>query len=157
MGDVVVSSGRGKRRVVAAFPLPPSARDKLRDLLGDELEIVDIREADGTEALVLVPSVSRQLIGKLGAAFPAGRVVVMELEDAEHGIRLGGPVSRAFEAGADGYFVADSIDELAVVVRRLGESRATGIPSERPPALMAAEQELDKIVDMILHHRQRTS
>ena len=156
MSDVVVSSGRGRRRVVTAFPLPSSARTRLRDLLGDDLEVVDIREADGTEAVVIVPSVSRQLIEKLGAAFPAAQVVVMELEDIEHGVHLGGPVSRAFEAGADGYYVAGSIEEFAALVGRMAEARVPAVSTDQPAELSAAEKQLETIVEAILVRRQRT-
>jgi hypothetical protein len=141
--------------VVVAFPLPVAARTRLTELVGDEVEVVDVRDADGSEGIVIVPSVSRQLIAKLGAAFPAARIVVIELEDVEHGVRLGGPVSRALKAGADSYYVAGSVEQFATLLGRMGDNRTAAIDVDRPAELTATERHLEDAVEVILSRRQQ--
>jgi hypothetical protein len=154
MSGVVVRLGAGRHRVVTAFRLPQSARTRLRELLGGgEIDLIDIRDADGTEDLVVMPSASRQLIRKLSSAFPNARVVVMELEDVEHGIRLGGPVTRAQEAGADGYYVAGSLEQFAALIARISDAPVDAISVGRPAELMATEHELEDMIDVILRRQ----
>lgn len=121
-GEVVPLRGPQQcRRVVVTFPLPAGARNRLDQRLGAAFELIDIKVSDGSEDIVLVPSSSRQLTGKLRKVFPDAALLVVEVEDAEHGVELGGQVLRTLDAGADGYFVARSVDELASVVDRAGE------------------------------------
>jgi hypothetical protein len=99
-------------------------------LVGGGFRIIDIREADGHER----PSASPQLLGKLPAAFPDARVLVVELTDLEHDVRLGGPVTRALDAGADTYLVARSLEQLAelretLILTRLAPPLGPSCPS----------------------------
>ena len=113
-GDVVhLRAGRPRRRVVVTFALPGDAGCRLSELLGVGFDLVDIKVSEGDEDIVLFPSSSRQLTGKLRAAFPDAALLVVELEDIAHHVELGGQVLRTLDAGADGYFVARSLDELA--------------------------------------------
>ncbi|MDY7106922.1 MAG: hypothetical protein S0880_37585 [Actinomycetota bacterium] len=118
--------GSSPVRVVAALPLKDETRAHLADRLGPGHEVVDIRDA-GTEAdIVLTPSASPRTIAKLKATFGDAHVIVVELEDWQHGIDLGGPVTRALEAGADAYYVAESLDSLAKVLGALTSADSDG-------------------------------
>ncbi len=141
------------RRVVLAIPLERGTIDRLAGLVGTDVSFVDIRAADGSEDLVLTPAVSRQLLGKLRAAFPDAQVIVVELDDPEEGIRLGGPVTRAMEAGAAGYFVAASLEQLAGALQpgSFQASLDTATPAAALPA--ADEPELSQVLDAILTAR----
>lgn len=136
------------------FPLPAPALDRLVGAVGGSVELVDVRESDGSEDLVVAPSVSRQLIGKLRRAFPQATVVLVELEDGELGVDLGGPVTRALDAGADGYLLARSVDELAHVLDRgLASERSVARPE--PLALgMADADELSDVLDVLIRERE---
>jgi DNA-binding NarL/FixJ family response regulator len=148
-GDIVVlNSRRGPKRVVVTFPLPAKAWAQLAETLGDGVELVEIRSADGEEDAVLVPSTSRQLIAKLSNAFPQAAVIVVEVEDHDHGVRLGGQVMRTLDAGADGYYVARSMEQLAGVVE---QAFATRTVTHQPAALApAVDDELDSILDRLI-------
>ncbi len=155
-GDLVPMRARGsRRRVVVTFPLPDSARAAMTSRLGPGVELVDIKVSDGEEDIVLVPSSSRQLTGKLRKAFPHAALVVVEVEDAAHGIALGGQVIRTLDAGADGYFVARSVDELASIVdHAVGRAAESASP---PPAALAAggADQLDEVLDALIEQRSR--
>lgn len=149
-----LSGGGPSRRVVLTFPLPAPAVDRLVEIVGASVELVDVRESDGSEDLVIAPSVSHQLIAKLRRAFPHATVLLVELEDGDLGVDLGGPVRRALDAGADGYVVARSIGELAHLLEQ-------GIAGERslarPGALalgMPDADELSEVLDVIIRERE---
>lgn len=151
-GDVIAfQDRRHPRRVVTTFTLPPNAWDHLAGRLGDRIELVDVRAADGQEDAVLVPSTSRQLIGKISAAFPRAVVLVVEVEDPSYGVELGGQVMRSLDAGADGYYLANSLDQLAAVVDHAFEPRQ--IRAERQPTELAPPpaDELSSILDRLIH------
>lgn len=149
-----VTADRRRRRVVVGFAFPDAASDRLAALLGSDFELVDVREAAGDEEIVLVPSSSHQLTGKMRAAFPDAALLVVEVEDLERGVGLGGQVLRTLDAGADGYFVARSVDQLAAIV---GEA-STATPRDgvaAPAALLAGvTDELADIVDALIVERQ---
>lgn len=153
MSGEVVRLGGGRNRVVTAFRLKRAARERLRELLGDDIQIVDIRDADGTEATVVVHAVSPQLIERLHSAFPHARVVVIEVRDEDVGLHLGGPVTRLLDAGADGYFVANSVEELAALMTGLDEA-GPRLTASAARELSAAEKELHDIVEAMLERRQ---
>jgi hypothetical protein len=142
---------------VLTFPLPGPALDRLVEAVGGSVELVDVRESDGSEDLVVAPSVSRQLIGKLRRAFPQATVVLVELEDGELGVDLGGPVTRALDARADGYLLARSVDELAHVLDRgLASERSVARPE--PLTLgMADADELSDVLDVLIRERDVTT
>ncbi|MGI8794013.1 MAG: hypothetical protein ACR2H3_12720, partial [Acidimicrobiales bacterium] len=108
-----------RSEVVAAVPLRKKARAYLADQLGDGFHLVDIREAGDDADVVLCPPCSPQAIGRLNAAFPSARVVVMELQDLEHGIDIRGPVGRVLDAGATAYYVAPSAAALGLFLHQL--------------------------------------
>jgi len=155
MAGELVSIGdrRVGRRVVVAFSLKPPALAQLVESVGTGVEVVDIKVADGTEDIVLVHSTSRQLIGKVRAAFPSATVLIVEVEDHDHGVRLGGHVMRSLDAGADGYFLARSIDELATVIDRAVLQQET--PGANQPTALEApgEEPLSDILDVLLRQR----
>lgn len=127
-------SGSGSLRrptVVAALPLKPPARARLAQLLG--AQVLDMREAGDHADLVLAPSSSPQLIGRLQDRFPGASVVVVEVTDGEFGVDLSGPVQRLLRGGADGYVTATSLDELAAALRQ---------PRDAAPVTDAGAREL---------------
>ncbi len=155
VGDVVhLRSGRPRRRVVVTFPLSPDAAGRLSDLLGAGFELVDIKVSEGDEDMVLVPSSSRQLTSKVRSAFPDAALLVVEVEDVAHGIKFGGQVLRTLDAGADGYFVARSVGELATIVDRASD-RIDSTDVREPAALAAgAADDLSAVLDALLLARQ---
>ena len=135
------------------FPLPAPAVERLVESVGGSVELVDVRDSDGSAQLVIAPSVSRQLIGKLARAFPNATVLLVELEDSDLGVDFGGPVRRALDAGADGYVVARSIGELA---HALEHGLAAGRSPARPEPLalgMPDIDELSEVLDVIIRER----
>lgn len=155
VGDVVhPRAGQPRRRVVVTFALPADAGCRLSELLGAGFELVDIKVSEGDEDVVLVPSSSRQLTGKLRAAFPDAALLVVEVEDIAHDIKLGGQVLRTLDAGADGYFLARSVDELAAIVDR-ASGRIGSADAPEPAALTAGvADELSDVLDALLVERQ---
>lgn len=113
-----------RRTIVTALPLKRSARQRLAELL--DTRVVDVRDPVDHVDLVLTPSCSPQLIGALSDKYDGARVVVVELDDWEFGVELGGPVKRILRSGAAAYVLADSIDELAskISARSNNESAA---------------------------------
>ncbi|GAB3749255.1 hypothetical protein [Microlunatus parietis] len=129
--------------VVTAMSLTAEARDALAAQLGPGHVVRDIRDAGSTADLVLVPPVSRRLIGGLKALFPGARVLIAEFSDPRFGADFAGPVARSVAAGADGYFVAPSLDELASITYEAAQGRPiagvlTGGPEEQAHELPAA-------------------
>ncbi|MFC7621627.1 hypothetical protein [Microlunatus sp. GCM10028923] len=119
--------------VVTAMSLTAEARDALAAQLGPGHVVRDIRDAGSTADLVLVPPVSRRLIGGLKALFPGARVLVAEFSDPLFGADFDGPVARSVSAGADGYFVAPSLDELAAITYEAAQGRPiAGVLSPGP-------------------------
>ena len=114
--------------VVTAVPLTAAARERLARGLGD-LDVYDIRDDVLAADLVITPSCSPQAVAALKRAYPAARLVVVELEDGEFDVRLPGPVKRLRKAGADAYLTADSLDDLAAQLR----SARPALPADRAP------------------------
>ena len=153
MGTEIRTTGERPLRVVAALALSPAARD----LLAEEVnaEVVDIRDADGSETLVLSPAVSWQLISKLRRAFPQASVLVVEVDDEDLGMAYPGPVMRSLRAGAHGYYVGESVAALGAFIRAEAEVRASaGTPV---PALDPVEDELDAVIEAIIRRRPATA
>lgn len=142
----------GPGRVVVAFRLSRRATERLQAVLGADIQLVDVRDSDGHERLVLAPPASPQLLGKLKSAFPDALVMVVELTDVEEGIRQGGPVTRSIDGGADTYVVARSLDQLAEMV---SQAVGTGTDSPAPAALSAqAEDDLAVLLEEVLARHQ---
>ena len=154
-GEVVhLQVRQPRRRVVVTFKLPASVRRHLSELLGAGFELVDIRVSKGDEDIVVVPSSSRQLTGKVRAAFRDAAVLVVEVEDIARGVRFGGQVLRTLDAGADGYFVARSVDELASIVDKASD-RIAGAAATEPAALTSGvTDDLSDVLDALLVQRQ---
>jgi hypothetical protein len=140
-------------RVVAALALSPAARD----LLAEEVnaEIVDIRDAAGSEELVLSPAVSWQLIGKLCRAFPQASVLIVEVDDEDIGMAYPGPVMRSLRAGAHGYYVGESVTALGAFIRAKAGVRASA--GTAAPALEPGEDELDAVIEEIIRRQPATA
>ena len=136
-----------------AFPLPRSAADSLQRAVGGSIELVDIRDADGLEGIVIVSSVSRQLLGKLRTAFPQATLLVVEVEDEGHRIHLAGPVMRALDAGANGYAIAGSVDELGEAITRAATASDQELASEAIALSAAADDQLEGVLDGIIRDR----
>jgi len=98
--------------VVCAVALRPAARARLEQLLG-AIRLVDLHEPLDDADLILSPPCSPQTIAALKRTYPSARLIVVELEDGDLDIDLGGPVIRSRRAGADGYLAADSLSDLA--------------------------------------------
>lgn len=157
VGDLVpLRARRPRRRVVVSFTLPADARQLLSERLGPGIDLVDIKASEGDEDIVLVTSSSRQLTGKLRAAFPDAALIVVEMEDLARGIKLGGQVLRTLDAGADGYVVARSLDDLASIVDQA--TRQIGSTAAREPAALTAgaSDELSEVLDALLVQRQNS-
>jgi hypothetical protein len=152
MTTEVATTGGPRRRIVAALALTPEARAALGEQSG--AEIIDIRDADGGEELILAPAVSRQLLDKLRRAFPRARLLVVEVEDEACGAVFVGPVLRTLRAGADGYYVADTLAKLGEFLREGPERAATARPAE---LAANAEDELGSVVDDLLRRRAAAS
>ena len=152
MTTELVTTGGPRRRIVAALALAPEARAVVAESSG--AEVVDIRAATGDEELVLAPAVSAQLIGRLRTAFPRARVVVVEVEDEEAGTAFAGPVMRALQAGADGYYVGESLAALGEFLRAGALSDAAAGPAALGPGV---EDELGAVVDDLLRRRAEAS
>lgn len=133
----------GRITVVTALPLKPAARHRLADLLG--ARVVDVRDEVDRADLVLTPSSSPQLIGALQRKYPDARIVVVELDDEEFDVDLPGPVKRLLRSGADGYVLAESIDELAHKLVG-GQERATEVDDMVEPSALPAASAIDDVV-----------
>lgn len=136
--------------MVTAFPMNASAKAVLRRAVGEDVRIIDIRVARGDEELVVSPPVSRQLVDKLKQSFPSARLLVVELDDPAYGLSFGGPVARTLDAGADGYCVASSIEQLAGFLGRGEDVLAESLARPAVIELTEAESELDGILDAVM-------
>jgi hypothetical protein len=154
-GSIVSFPGTPGRRVVISFPLTRSAAESLQRSVGGSIELVEIRDADGSEDVVIVSSVSRQLLGKLRAAFPEATLFVVEVEDGAHRLDLGGPVMRALDAGAHGYLIARSVDELGAAITRAATAGGQAPASEAIALPTAPDEHLDGVLDAIIRDRLR--
>jgi antitoxin (DNA-binding transcriptional repressor) of toxin-antitoxin stability system len=99
--------------VATAMKLSAQARAKLSEQLGPGYIVLDMHSAPKSAEVLLVPPISPQLIGNLRNSFPEARVVIAEIEDAEHGVLYEGPVRRLLNAGAEAYLPASTIPGLA--------------------------------------------
>ena len=118
-----------RRTIVTALPLKKAARERLARLL--DARVLDVREPFDEPDMVLTPACSPQLIGALKHKYHGARVVIVELDDWDLDIELGGPVKRLLDAGADAYVLADSVDELA---NKIGPGHPQPAESERSTA-----------------------
>ena len=137
--------------VAVAAPLSKEAREQLAQRMGSAFLVMDIREAPRSADLVIAPVVSPQTIGALKQQFPDARVLVAEITDPSWGVHLPGPVRRAVDAGADGYLVADTLQEVATYVA--AEDR----PVLAAPAfgqLDVREESLDEMVTELIALRR---
>ena len=135
--------------VVCAIPLDGEARARLATMLGN-VELIDVREVVDDAAAVLAPPCSPQTLAALQRSYPSAKVVVVELFDAEHGVDLGGPVSRSLDAGAEGYLTATSLADLARQLTSVEAHTAT-LHEGRPLALEASS--VDELVMQLLAER----
>ena len=134
------------RHLVVAFPLGDDAVAVLGERLGGGFAVRDIR-ADGPPAdIVLAPPSSPQLIGRLKRLHPDAVVVVTELEDLLRGIDLGGPVSRALDAGADAYYVAKSTEALGTFLGALPLGARQAMSEQDQPVALGTASEVDDLV-----------
>ena len=131
---------------MVAFRLGEEAVAVLADRLGSGFAVRDIR-ADGPPAdIVLAPPSSPQLIGHLKRRFPGAVVVITELEDLLRGIDLGGPVSRALDAGADAYYVAKSTEALGTFLGALPLGEHGALEKQDQPVALGTAAEVDGLV-----------
>ncbi len=139
--------------VVTALPLKRAARERLADLLG--ARVVDVRDEVDHADLVLTPSSSPQLIGMLRRKYAEARIVVVELEDWEFDVDLPGPVKRLLRGGADGYVLADSIDELAQKIAGR-QDRATDVDDLVEPSALPSASAVDDLVASFLRESEES-
>ena len=134
------------RHLVVAFPLRDDAVAVLADRLGSGFAVRDIRADGPAPDLVLAPPSSPQLIGRLKQRFPGAIVVITELEDLLRGVDLGGPVSRALDAGADAYYVAKSTEALGSFLGALPLAGREALAEQDQPVALGTAAEVDDLV-----------
>ena len=134
------------RHLVVAFPLGDDAVAVLADRLGSGFAVRDIRTDGPAADIVLAPPSSPQLIGRLKQRFPEAIVVITELEDLLRGIDLGGPVSRALDAGADAYYVAKSTEALGSFLGALPLAGREALAAQDQPVALGSAAEIDDLV-----------
>ena len=134
------------RHLVVAFPLGHDAVAVLADRLGSGFAVRDIRANGPAADIVLAPPSSPQLIGHLRQQFPGALVVITELEDLLHGVDLGGPVSRALDAGADAYYVAKSTEALGTFLGALPLTGRGALAEQDQPVALGTAAEVDDLV-----------
>lgn len=96
MGEVDVLPPR--QVVVSALPLRRKQFAVLAEQLGPQFRVVDIRDAPEHVDVVLCPPCSPQTIGRLRETFPTARVVALELNDPDSGLRIDGLSAVSFRA-----------------------------------------------------------
>ena len=136
--------------VVCAIPLDDGARQLLAGMLGN-VELIDVRVVVDDAAAVLAPPCSPQTLAALQSTYPSAKVVVVELFDDEHGIELGGPVTRSLDAGAEGYLTASSLKDLARQLTSV-EAHTAALHEGQPLALEASS--VDELIMQLLHERE---
>ena len=136
--------------VVCAIPLDGDALGRLATKLAD-VRLVDVRDVVDDAAAVLAPPCSPQTLGKLQAMHPSAKVLVVELEDLDLGIELGGPVTRSLDAGAQGYLIASSLDDLARQLTSV-EAHTPALHQGQPLAIEATS--VDDLIMQLLRERE---
>ena len=134
------------RHLVVAFPLGDDAVAVLADRLGGGFAVRDIRTDGPAADIVVAPPSSPRLIGLLRRQFPGALVVITELEDLLHGVDLGGPVSRALDAGADAYYVAKSTEALGSFLAALPLAGRQALAGQDQPVALGTAAEMDDLV-----------
>ena len=81
--------------------------------LGNDYLVLDMHAAPSTADVLLVQPISPQLLGNLRSMFPAARVIVAEVEDADLGVSHRGPVGRMLDSGAEAYLASATVPGLA--------------------------------------------
>lgn len=140
--------------VVAAVPLKRRAKAFLSEQLGEGFDLLDIREAGSRADVVLCPPCSPQAVSRLTSAFPGASLVVMELQDLEHGIDIRGPVGRILDAGAAAYYIAPSAAALGEFLTALDQRRhpSTSGADEADASAPAALPTGTSLDDAIIRH-----
>lgn len=163
--DVIGGQGHegpvGPVVVVTTMPLPDDARADLSALLGPEYVVVDIKKAPTSANVVLTTVLTDRALQALRRLFPRARVLASELHDLGRGISYPGPVTRALEAGPDGYFVAHGLASLSGIVRQEARLQLAGsttpspltvdgrlarVPADPAPAAPAPDEEGGQVV-----------
>jgi len=134
------------RHLVVAFPLGDDAVAVLADRLGRGFAVRDIRADGPAPDIVLAPPGSPQLIGHLKREYPDAIVVITELEDLGRGVKLGGPVSRSLDAGADAYYVAKSTEALGTFLGALPLAGREALAAQDQPVALGTAGEIDDLV-----------
>lgn len=134
------------RHLVVAFPLGDDAVAVLAERLGGGFAVRDIRSEGPPADIVLAPPSSPQLIGHLKRLHPGAVVVITELEDLLRGVALGGPVSRALDAGADAYYVARSTEALGSFLAALPVTTRDALAEQDQPVALGTANEADDLV-----------
>lgn len=135
-----------RRTIVTALPLKKAARERLSQLLG--ARVLDVKELCDAPDMVLTPACSPQLIGAMKRKYHGARVVVVEFDDWDLDIELGGPVKRLLRAGADAYVLADSIEELAGKIGAPGQRPTRA--DDAPAGALASGETVDDLIEAFL-------
>jgi hypothetical protein len=96
--------------------MTPSAFGTLKDALGPDFDVIDIRTAPVESDLVVSRPCSPGAIRSLKRTFPSAQVVLVESPGSCGSVELTGPVSRLREAGADMYMTGASVSLLASAI-----------------------------------------
>lgn len=127
--------------VATTMPLSAEARADLSRMLGDGYIVLDIKEAPATANIVLTTVVSARTLGSLRELFPDARILLTEFHDQGWGIDYPGPITRALEAGPDGYYVAHGLDALPAIVENETRLQLAGSTRPSPPMIDAGPRE----------------
>jgi hypothetical protein len=117
------------------MPLSDDARADLRELLGPDYVVVDIKKAPDSANIVLTTVVSERTLRSLRTLFPHARILLAELHDLQRDISYPGPITRALEAAPDGYFVAHGIEALPPIVQSEARLQLSGSTRPTPPMI----------------------
>lgn len=134
------AQGAGPVVVVTTMPLSPDARSDLSEMLGDEYAVIDIKKAPPSANVVLTTVVSERALRSLRALFPVARILLAEFHDWGRGIRYAGPITRALEAGPDGYFVAHGLESLPAIVQFQAHLQLSGNTRPTQPLIDVGDQ-----------------
>jgi hypothetical protein len=126
--------------VVTTMPLSAEVRGSLSEMLGDGYLLLDIKDAPSTTNIVLTTVLSRRSLDSLRKLFPAARILLTELDDPEQHISYPGPISRALDAGPDGYYVAHGLEALPAIVKSEAQLQLLGSTRPTPMTIDTGER-----------------
>jgi hypothetical protein len=126
--------------VVTTMPLSAQVRAELSSMLGDGYIVVDVKAAPSTTNIVLTTVVTGRTLRSLRALFPQARILLTEFNDDGRDISYPGPITRALDAGPDGYYVAHGLEALPAIVESEAQLQLSGSTRPSPPMIDVGER-----------------